>query len=89
MELTILLLTVLPISVFGLRIPKEHFFYRQGSSEGSEAKAGSMIEVGFLTNWLCRPSAVARLLRGFLAAYLFLELKKPLEFFFFDKTYLG
>ena len=47
MELTILLLTVLPISVFGLRVPKEHFSYEQGSSAGSEAKAGSMIEVGF------------------------------------------
>ena len=47
MELTILLLTVLPISVFGLGIPKEHFSYEQGSSAGSEAKAGSIIEVGF------------------------------------------
>ena len=47
MELTILLLTVLPISVFGLGNPKEHFSYGQGSSEGSEAKAGSMVEVGF------------------------------------------
>ena len=46
MELKILLLTVLPISVFGLGVPKEHFFYGQDSSEGSEAKAGSMIEVG-------------------------------------------
>ena len=56
MELTILLLTVLPISVFGLGVPKEHFFYGQGSSEGSEAKAGSMIEVGFfhqLTTFVC------------------------------------
>ena len=48
MELTILLLTILPISVFGLAVPsREHFSYEQGSSEGSEAKAGSMIEVGF------------------------------------------
>ena len=47
MELKILLLTVLPISVFGLGIPKEHFSYEQGSSAGSEAKAGSMVEVGF------------------------------------------
>ena len=48
MELTILLLTVLPISVFGLAVPsREHFSYEQGSSEGSEAKAGSVVEVGF------------------------------------------
>jgi len=45
MELTILLLTVLPISVFGLAVPsREHFSYGQGSSEGSEANAGSMVE---------------------------------------------
>ena len=47
MELPMLLLTVLPIAAFGLGVPKEHFFYGQDSSEGSEAKAGSMVEVGF------------------------------------------
>ena len=47
MELPMLLLTVLPIAAFGLGVPKEHFSYRQGSSARSEAKAGSIIEVGF------------------------------------------
>ena len=83
MELTILLLTVLPISVFGLRVPKEHFSYEQGSSAGSEAKAGSMIEVGCFWPIDYVGQVQQPYYWGFfLAAYLFLELKKTLKVFF-------
>ena len=79
MELTILLLTVLPISVFGLGVPKEHFSYGQDSSEGSEAKAGSMVEVGFFDQLTMQAkcSTSSETIEGF-----FLELKRTLEFFF-------
>ena len=67
MELTILLLTLLPIAAFGLGIPKEHFSYGQGSNAGSEAKAGSMIEVGFFdqsTMW-AKCSTSSETIEGF------------------------